>query len=105
MIEDIIAKTICGQRVVDQIPTIRHPVFRELLRAEDEDILIPAFVVFDDSECCESLAKADTVCKDAAIILLQLVDDTECCILLEVVEFIPDHAILESSRFIRQDIF
>ena len=105
MVEDIIAEPISSQRVVYQIPAIGHPVLRELLWAEDKYVLIPAFVIFDDRKRSESFTKTDTVRQNAAVILLQLIDDFKSSILLEIVELIPDHAVLESGRFIWQDIF
>ena len=105
MIKNIIAEAIFRQRIIHEISSIRHPVLRELLWAEDKYVLIPAFVIFDDRKRSESFTKTDTVRQNAAVILLQLIDDSKSSILLEIVELIPDHAVLESGRFIWQDIF
>ena len=105
MVENIIAKSVSSQRIVHQISAIGHPVFREFFGTKYKHIFVPAFLIFDDRKRSESFTKTDTVRQNAAVILLQLIDDSKSSILLEIVELIPDHAVLESGRFIWQDIF
>ena len=105
MVKHIISEAIFGQRIVYQISPIGHPVFRKLFRAEDQYILVPSFIIFNDSQSRKGLAKTYTVRQDAAIVLFQFIDDSQHCIFLEIIELIPDLAVLESGRLIGQDIF
>ena len=100
--EHSIVQAIGSNGVVLVVVAIGVPVLRELLRAEDEDGFIALLVVFDDGECCERLAEADAIREDAAVVVLELVDDGERCVFLEVVEQVPDLALLEARRLVRQ---
>ena len=104
MIEDIIAEPVCRNGVVYIVPFVGIPVLRQLLGAEDKDRTVSVFIIFDDSKCGKCLSKSNTVCKDAAIILFQLVDDGKHRIFLEVVKHPPDPAVLKACCLIRKHI-
>ena len=104
MIENIIAKTICNQRIVHQVSPKGHPVFREFLRAKDKNIIVTSFVIPYNSQSCERLSEADAVSEDAAVVLFQFIDNTESRILLEIIKFVPDHTVPEASRLIGKNI-
>ena len=104
VIQNIVAQTILYKRVIDQISSVCHPVFGQLLRTKHKDIFVSAFIVFDHCEGSESLTKSDAVSQDAAVILFQLIDNGKCSILLKIEQLIPYHAILKASGFIRQNI-
>ena len=104
MVEDIIAEPISSQRVVYQIPAIGHPVLRKLLWAQNKYVLVSAFVILNDGKCRERLTESYTVCKNAAIVLFKLIDNAKSSILLKIVEFVPDHAVLEPGRLIWKNV-
>ena len=104
MIEDVVAEPVFCERVVDQVAPVGHPVLGELLRAQDEHVLVPALVVFDDCKRGEGLAESDAVGKDAAVILFELVDDAKRRVLLEVEKLVPDDAVLKAGRLVGEDV-
>ena len=104
VIEDVVAEPVFCERVVDQVAPVGHPVLGELLRAQDEHVLVPALVVFDDCKRGEGLAESDAVGKDAAVILFELVDDAKRRVLLEVEELVPDDAVLKAGRLVGEDV-
>ena len=105
MEQHIVTQAVARYRVVDIVATIGNPIIVQLLRAQHKNGLISVLLVFDNGQCCEGLTQTDGIGKDTAIKLLQLVDDSEASILLEVIEFIPYNAILETRSLIRQHIF
>ena len=104
MIEDVIPQTISGKRIVDEISPVGHPVFRELLRAQNKYIFVPSLVVFDDAQGGERLSKSHAVSKDTSVILFQLIDDCKGGVFLEVKQLPPDNAVLKAGGFVWQDI-
>ena len=105
MKQNVIAQPVLCQRVVDEVSSVGHPVVLQLFGAQDEDVFVPAFVVFDYGQCGEGLTKTDAVREDAAVVLLQLVYDAQRRVPLEVVQLIPYHAALEAGRFVWQYVF
>ena len=58
------------------------------------------FVVLNDGQSGESLTQTDAVGKDTAVILLQLIDDSQTGIFLEIIELVPDLTFLEARGLI-----
>ena len=102
MEKNIVAESVCSDGIVDVVIFICIPVFCQLLRAKYKDRFISVFIVFNDSESRESFTKTDTVSQNAAVVLFEFVDNGKRCIFLEVVELIPDFAVLKTCRFVRQ---
>ena len=102
MEEHIVVQTIRSKGVVDVVVLVGVPVLRELLRAQDEDVLIALLIVFHNGKCGKCLAETDAVREDAAVVFFELVDDGENGIALEVVKHTPYFALFESDFFIRQ---
>ena len=75
VVQHIIAQPVTGDGVVDIVGFIGHPVITELLGTQHQHTEIAVLIVFDDRQCRERLAQADAVCKNTAVILLQLADD------------------------------
>ena len=64
----------------------------QLLRAQDKNGLVSVLIILNDRKSGECLAETYGVGKDAAVESFQLIDDGECRITLEIVEFVPDDA-------------
>ena len=75
VVQHIIAQPVTGDGVVDIVGLIGHPVITELLGTQHQHTEIAVFIVFDDGQCREGLAQANTVRKNTAVILFQLADD------------------------------
>jgi hypothetical protein len=104
MKQHIIIQPVGGNWIVDIVVLIGVPVLRQLFGAEDKYGFIPVFVIFDNGKSGKGLAQANAVSQDAAVILLQLIDDGENGIPLEIIQHTPDFALLEPGRLIGQDI-
>ena len=104
MKQHIIIQSVGGNWIVDIVVLIGVPVLRQLFGAEDKYGFIPVFVIFDNGKSGKGLTQANAVSQDAAVILLQLIDDGENGIPLEIIKHTPDFALLEASCFIGQDI-
>ena len=103
--QDVVAQLLGGERVVAVHRLVVHvPVRLQLLRAEDEDVLVAEFVVADHGESRERLTKADGIREDAAGILLQLVYDGDCRVVLEVKELLPHERILVADGGVRHRV-
>ena len=102
MIEHIIIQTIFRQWIVDIVLAVGVPVLIELLGTKHQYSAIAALKVFDDAQGCECLSKTYAISQNTTIIFLQLIDDGQCCIALEVVEFVPDGRVLETCCLLRQ---
>ena len=85
MEEDVVAQTVASYRIVLVIGTEGNPVLIQLFRAKHQYTLVAVFVILDDGKCSKGLSQSHTVGKNTAVVFLQLVDDSECRILLEVV--------------------
>ena len=105
VIKHIITEAVVNQWVIYIIAPVSNPVVKQFLRAQNENRLVAVFVILNDRKSGERLAKTYAVGKNAAVKLLQLVDDSESGIALEVVKFIPDNARLEAGCLIRQHVF
>ena len=81
----IVAQTVACNRVVLIVGTERLPVVVQLLWAKHKHTLVTVLVILNNSKGCESLAKTYTISKDAAVVLLQFVDDGKGSIFLEIV--------------------
>ena len=105
MEQDIIIQPIRCNRVVHIVVLIGIPVFRQLFGTQHQNRLVSILIIFYDSQCGKCLAKTNTVRKDAAVVLFQLIDDGKHRILLEVVQQAPDFALLKAGCLVRQFIF
>ena len=103
--QNIIIQPIRCNRVVHIVVLIGIPVFRQLFGTQHQNRLVSVLIILYDSQCGKGLAKANTVRKDAAVVLFQLIDDGKHRILLEVVQQAPDFALLKAGCLIRQFIF
>lgn len=96
VVEHRVAEAVVGQRVaVVVVLGPQGPVVTQALRAQHEDAVVALLVVLHDGERLVGLAQAHRVGDDAALVLLQLADGAHDGVLLEVVELIPDHGLLE----------
>ena len=100
MVQNVIAKPIFCEWVINQISTVGHPVLRQLFRTKYENIFVAAFVILDDGKCRKSFTETNTVCKNAAVVLLQFIDNCKNSIFLEVEQLIPDYAVLKTGSFV-----
>ena len=103
--QDVIVQPIRCNRVVHIVVLVGVPVFRQFFGAQHKNRLVSILIILYDSQCGKGLAKANTVRKDAAVVLFQLIDDGKHRILLEVVQQTPDFALLEAGCLIRQFVF
>ena len=83
MVQHLVLELVLDQGVVPVFGTVGVPVLGQLLGTEDEDVLVPRFVVFDHTQRRVGLSESDTVGQDASVECLQFVDDPENRILLE----------------------
>ena len=97
MVEHVVAQAIGGDGVVDVVLFVCEPVVGKALGAEHEHVAVEQLIVLNDREGSERLAQADAVCEDAAVVGLELVDNGKRCVLLEIVEQVPDFALLEAG--------
>ena len=104
MEEDVVAQAVVSNGIVLVVGTEGLPIVVQFLRTEHKHRLIAVFIIFHHRQRSKGLAQSHTVGKDAAVISFQFVDDGKRCILLEVIEFVPDDAVLKTSAFIGQHI-
>ena len=97
---DVVSQPVGGNGIIHVVSFIRVPVGGQLLGAQYQHRLVAALVVFDDGQRCEGLAQTDAVGEDAAVELLQLVDDRQHSVPLEVVQPVPNLALLEAGGLI-----
>ena len=100
MVQNVIAEPVCSKRVVNQIAAVGHPVLGQLFRTKYENIFVAAFVILDDSQRRKCFTEADAVCKNAAVVLLQFIDNRKSSIFLEVEQLIPGYAVLKTGCFV-----
>ena len=100
----IISQTVACNRVVLIVGPERLPVVVQLLGAKHQYALVAVLVILDNGKGGERLTQAYGVGKDAAVILFELVDDGQGGILLEVIEFVPYDALLETRALVGQHI-
>ena len=105
MEQDIIIQPIRCNRVVHIVVLVGIPVLCQLFGAQHQNRLVSILIILYDCQCGKGLAKANTVRKDAAVVLFQLIDDGKHRILLEVIQQAPDFALLKAGCLIRQFIF
>ena len=103
--QDVIVQPIRCNWVVHIVVLIGIPVFRQLFGTQHQNRLVSILIILYDCQCGKGLAKANTVRKDAAVVLFQLIDDGKHRILLEVVQQAPDFALFKAGCLIRQFIF
>ena len=103
--QDVIVQPIRCNRVVHIVVLVGIPVLCQLFGAQHQNRLVSILIILYDSQCGKGLAKTNTVRKDAAVVLFQLIDDGKHRILLEVVQQTPDFALLKAGCLIRQFIF
>ena len=105
MIGDIVAESVFCKRIINKISTKRHPVCRELFRAENKDVFIAPLVILDYRERGKGFTESDTVREDTSVILLQLIDNRERRVFLKIVEFVPNHAGFKAGGFVGEHVF
>ena len=105
MIQNVIAEPVGCEWVINQIATVGHPVFGQLFWTKHENIFVAAFVILDDGKSRKCFTETNAVCKNAAVVLLQFVDNCKSSIFLEVEQLIPDYAVLKTSSFVWQYVF
>ena len=105
MIEHIVAQAVCSDGIVQVVFFKCMPVIAEFLWAENEHGAIAQFVILDHGQGGECFTQTHAVGKDAAVVLLQLIDNCQCCISLKGVQLVPDRCFLKSRGLIGQDIF
>jgi len=96
MEKNVVTQAVGHQRVVLVVGLEGTPVVVELLGTKHKYRLVAVLIILDNRKCRDGLTETYGVGKDAAIILFKFVDESKCSIFLEVVEFVPDDAILES---------
>ena len=102
MKENVVAQFVGDERVILVMLPIEVPIVRELLRAQNEDVLIPFEIIFHDGERGKGLAESDAVGENAPVVLFQLTDNGDRGVPLELIEFVPDRALFESFKLFRQ---
>ena len=105
MEQNIITKPVICNWIVLIVPLVDIPVIRKLLRAKHQNTAIAAFKILDYRQRGKSLSKPHAVRQNTAVVFFELVDYRKTSILLEVIELVPDCALLKSCGFFRQDIF
>ena len=100
----VVVEPVRREDVRRQIGVVVRPVLGELLRGEHQDRLVAQFVILDDRERGEGLSEANAVREDAAVVGLEFVDDAGGCVLLEVVEAVPDSCVLVSRAVVRENV-
>ena len=96
VVEHRVAEAVVRQRIaVVVVLGPQGPVVTQALRAQHEDAVVALLVVLHDGERLVGLAQAHRVGDDAALVLLQLADGAHDGVLLEVVELVPYHGLLE----------
>ena len=104
MKQNIITETIPCDRVVEIIAFVGIPVSRELLRAQYEDSFVAVFIILDHRKSREGLTETDAVSENTTVVFFQLIDDCETSLTLEVIQHLPDLALLEAGGFVGQHI-
>ena len=108
MAENVVTETIFRENIGFQVAVVVQPVVGELLGAEDQDSAIAQFITFDDRKRREGLAESDAVCKDAAAVRFELVDNACGGVALKVIELLPDETVLVAKvvgQNVRADVF
>ena len=105
MIQNVVTKSIAGDGVIYVIILICIPVVCEFLGAKNKHRLVAVLVIFYNGKCGEGFTKTDTIGKDTAVVLFKFVNDSKNSVFLEVVEHTPNLAVLETCRFIGENIF
>ena len=98
VVEHVVVQVVVAQRVVLVAVVVQRPVLRQALGAKHEHARLALAlleVVGHNGQRGERLAEAHGVGKDAAVVLVELLDDGHHRILLEVVEHAPDFRFLE----------
>ena len=96
VVENRVAEAIIGQRIaVIVILGPQSPVVPQALWTQYEDAIVALLVVLHDGERLVGLAQASRVSDDATLIFLQLADGAHDGVLLEVIEFVPNHGLFE----------
>ena len=104
MEKNVVTQAVGHQRIILVIGLEGTPVVVEFFGTKHKYRLVAVLVILDNRKCREGLTETYGIGKDAAIILFELIDDSKCSIFLEVVEFVPDDAILESRSLIGQNV-
>ena len=105
MVQNIIAKSVAGNRVVDVVIFVGIPVVGKLLGTKHQNGLVTILVVLDNCQGSKCFTKTDAIGQNTAIVLFQFVDDRENSIFLKIIEHTPDFTVLKTSRLIGQYVF
>ena len=102
MEKNIIPQPIFQYGIVLVVVAVGVPVACQLFGAQNENRLVPVLVILDDRQGGKGFAQAHRIGQNAAIVLFQLVDDSNRGVPLEIVEQRPDLAFLKSRRLVGQ---
>ncbi len=100
----IIAESIGYKRVVHIVAVIGFPVVMQLLGTKHQHIAVAPLVILDDGKGCEGFTQTHAIGENTTVVFLQLVDDGQGRIALEIIEFVPNYALLEASGLVGQYI-
>ena len=85
MEKNVVTQTICHQRIVLVVGLEGTPVVVEFLGTKHKYRLIAVLVILDDRKSGEGFTETYGVGKDAAVILLEFIDDGKCSIFLKII--------------------
>lgn len=85
MEQNIIVQAVRCNRVIDVVVFICIPVFSQLFRTKHKDGLVTVLIVFYNRQCSEGFTETNAVCKNAAVVFFQFVDNGENGVFLEVI--------------------
>ena len=105
MAEHIIIEPILGKNISLEVSVIVQPVIGKLFGTQYQNGAVAQFVVFNDRKSGEGFAESDAVSQNAAIVGFELVDNTGCCISLEIEKLFPYQRFLITCKVVRQNIF
>ena len=104
MEQHIVAETVRRNGIVDVVSLVGVPVLRQFLGTEYQNRLVAVLVILYHSKSGKGLAEAHAVRKDTAVVFFQFIDNGESRIPLEIVEHIPNTALLESCGLIGKNV-
>ena len=83
--QHIIAKTVFSYGIILVVRAIGLPVVVQFLRTQHEDGFVSVLVILNNGKGGECFSKTYTIGKYAAVVAFQLIDDSECRVLLEII--------------------
>ena len=88
MVQNIIAKSVAGNRVVDVVIFVGIPVVGKLLGTKNQNGFVAVLVVLDNCQGSKCFTKTDAVGQNTAIVLFQFVDDRKNSIIVSIVSWV-----------------